>query len=47
MLNVYKNFSILIRATRKQSCENSLSSVEELKDIKENLSDLSADVADI
>ena len=35
------------RATRKQSGENSLTSVEELKDIKENLSSLSIDVAEV
>ena len=34
-------------ATRKQSCENSLSSVAELKYIKENLSSLSTDVAEV
>ena len=34
-------------ATRKQSGENSLTSVEELKDIKENLGSLLIDVAEV
>ena len=35
------------RAAKKQSGENSLTSAEELKDIKENLSSLSLDVAEV
>ena len=35
------------RTTTKQSGENSLTSAEELKDIKENLSSLSIDVAEV
>ena len=34
-------------ATRKQSGDNSFTSVEELKDTKENLSSLSIDVAEV
>ena len=44
---MYIHFFFMSRATRKQSGENSLTSVEELKDIKENLSSLFIDVADV
>ena len=35
------------RTAKKQSGENSLTSAEELKDIKDNLSSLSLDVAEV
>ena len=45
---VYKSILfVMSRATTKQSGENSLTSAEELKDIKENLSSLSIDVAEV
>ena len=40
-------FVIVSHATQKQSCENSRLSVKELKDIKESIRSLSADVAEV
>ena len=38
---------VMSRTTTKKSGENSLTSAEELKDIKENLGSLSMDVAEV